>query len=76
MDAKTNLKPKLDSKILKCPSKTIFFDTYEAKNKNKYVRITESRYNKETKQSVRYSIILFKEDIEGFKKTLEEIKLD
>ena len=70
------IKPKLDSKILKCPNKTIFFDTYEAKNKSKYLRITESRYNKETKQSVRYSIILFNEDLEGFKKTLEEIKLD
>ncbi len=76
MDSKTQPKPKLDSKILKCPNKTIFFDTYEAKNKNKYLKITESRFNKETKQSVRYSIILFKEDIEGFKKTLEEIKLD
>ncbi|MFA6080830.1 MAG: DUF3276 family protein [Patescibacteria group bacterium] len=76
METKVTPKPKLDSKILKCPNKTIFFDTYEAKNKSKYLRITESRYNKDTKQSVRYSIILFKEDIEGFKKTLEEIKLD
>lgn len=76
MDVKTNPKPKLNSKILKCSNMTIFFDTYEAKNKNKYVRITESRFNKETKQTVRYSIILFKEDLEGFKKTLEEIKLD
>ena len=75
MDAKTSPKPKLDSKILKCPNKTIFFDTYEAKNSSKYLRITESRYNKETKQSVRYSIILFKEDIDGFKKTLGEINL-
>ena len=69
-------RPKLDSKILKCPNKTIFFDTYEAKNKNKYVKITESRFNKETKQSIRYSIILFKEDLDVFKKTLGEIKLD
>ncbi|MFA6532721.1 MAG: DUF3276 family protein [Patescibacteria group bacterium] len=76
MDTKLQPKPKLDSKILKCPNKTIFFDTYEAKNKSKYLRITESRYNKDTKQSVRYSIILFKEDIEEFKKTLEEVKLD
>ena len=75
MDSKPQPKPKLDSKILKCPNKTIFFDTYEAKNKSKYLRITESRYNKETKQSVRYSIILFNEDMEGFKKTLGEISL-
>lgn len=76
MEVKPQPKPKLDSKILKCSNMMIFFDTYEAKNKNKYVRITESRFNKETKQAVRYSIILFKENLEGFKKTLEEIKLD
>ena len=70
-----DIKPKLDSKILKCPTKTIFFDIYEAKNKSKYLKITESRFNKETKQSVRYSIILFNEDMEGFKKTLGEISL-
>ena len=69
-------KPKLSSKILKCSNMTIFFDTYEAKNKNKYLRITESRFDKATKQTVRYSIILFKEDLEGFKKTLGEISLD
>ena len=55
---------------------TIFFDTYEAKNKNKYLKITESRFDKTTKKSVRYSIILFKEDLEGFKKTLGEVSLD
>ncbi len=76
MDTKPQPKPKLDSKVLKCGSKTIFFDTYAAKNNSKYLKITESRFNKETKQSVRYSIFLFKEDIEGFKKTLGEINLD
>jgi len=76
MDTKPAPKPKLDSKILKCSNMTIFFDTYEAKNKNKYLRVTESCYDKATKQSVRYSIILFKEDLEGFKKTLGEISLD
>lgn len=75
MDSKVQPKPKLDSKILKCPNKTIFFDTYAAKNNSKYLKITESRFNKETKQSVRYSIILFKEDMEEFKKTLGKIDL-
>jgi len=75
MDSKIQPKPKLDSKILKCPNKTIFFDTYLAKNNSKYLKITESRFNKETKQSVNYSIILFNDDIEGFKKTLSEINL-
>lgn len=76
MDTKPQPKPKLDSKILKCPNKTIFFDTYEAKNKSKYLRVTESRFDKTTKQTVRYSIILFKEDLESFKKTLGEISLN
>lgn len=75
MDPKPQPKPKLDSKILKCHSKTIFFDTYAAKNNSKYLKITESQFNKETKQSIRYSIILFADDIEGFKKTLGEINL-
>jgi len=75
MDTQSQPKPKLDSKILKCGSKTIFFDIYESKNKTKYLKITESRFNKETKQNVRYSIFLFKEDIEGFKKTIGEIDL-
>ena len=76
METKPTPKPKLSSKILKCSNMTIFFDTYEAKNKNKYLRVTESRFDKVTKQTVRYSIILFKEDLESFKKTLGEISLD
>lgn len=75
-NTKPQPKPKLNSVTLKCSNMTIFFDTYEAKNKNKYLRITESRFDKVTKQTVRYSIILFKEDLEGFKKTLGEINLD
>jgi len=75
MEIKPTPKPKLSSKTLKCSNMTIFFDTYEAKNKNKYLRVTESRFNKSTKQAVRYSIVLFKEDLEGFKKTLGEIDL-
>lgn len=75
MDVKYSPKPKLDSKILKCSTMTVFFDTYEAKNGNKYVKITESRFDKTTKQSKRSSIFLFKEDLEGFKKTLGEISL-
>ncbi|MBW7960115.1 DUF3276 family protein [Patescibacteria group bacterium] len=54
---------------------TLFLDTYEAKNKNKYLKITESRFDKDTKQSKRSSIFLFKEDLDKLKKTLEEIEL-
>lgn len=75
MDDKSNLKPKLDSKMLKCSTMTVFFDTYEAKNGNKYVKITESRFDKATKQSKRSSIFLFKDDLEKFKETLSSITL-
>ena len=61
--------------MLKLKGKTIFFDIYKAKNDSQYLKITESRFDKETKQSKRYSIILFKEDIEDFKKTLDKINL-
>lgn len=68
-------KPKLNEKIVKCSTMTLFLDTYEAKNKSKYLKITESRFDKNTKQSKRSSIFLFKEDLDKLKKTLEEIEL-
>ncbi|OQY66589.1 hypothetical protein B6D29_02665 [Microgenomates bacterium UTCPR1] len=68
-------KPKIDGKIIKCSTMTLFLDTYEAKNKSKYLKITESRFDKNTKQSKRSSIFLFKEDLDKLKKTLEEIEL-
>ena len=68
-------KPKISGQMLKLKGKTIFFDIYKAVNDSKYLKITESRFDKETKQSKRYSIILFKEDIEEFKKTLDQITL-
>lgn len=71
-----NQKPKISGQMLKLKGKTIFFDVYKAKNDSQYLKITESRFDKETQQSKRYSIILFKEDIEEFKKTLGEIKLE
>ncbi|MBI5127675.1 DUF3276 family protein [Candidatus Roizmanbacteria bacterium] len=71
-----NQKQKISGQILKLKGKTIFFDVYKAINNSNYLKITESRFDKETKQSKRYSIILFKEDIEDFRKTLGEINLE
>ncbi|PIV11020.1 hypothetical protein COS50_02390 [Candidatus Roizmanbacteria bacterium CG03_land_8_20_14_0_80_35_26] len=76
MDQNQNQKPKISGQILKLKGKTIFFDIYEAKNKSQYLKITESRFDKETKQSRRSSIFLFKEDIEGFKNELNKIILE
>ncbi len=63
------------SNMLKCTSHTIFFDIKQTKTGNNYLRITESRYDKKTKQSTRNSFVLFKEDMEGFIGKLQEIKL-
>jgi len=69
-------KEKISGQILKLKGKTIFFDIYEAKNQSKYLKITESRFDKETKQSRRSSIFLFEEDIEPFKNELNKINLE
>lgn len=68
-------KEKISGQMLKLKGKTIFFDVYKAKNDSNYLKITESRFDKETKQSKRYSIILFNDDIEEFKKMLNSISL-
>ena len=68
-------KPKLDSKVIKCSTMMLFLDTYEAKNGHKYLKVTESRFDKKTKQSKRNSIYLFKEDLEKFKEELQAISL-
>jgi len=68
-------KPKIDGKIIKCSTMTLFLDTYEAKNKSKYLKITESRFDKNTKQSKRSSIFLFKEDLDKLRDTLSQISL-
>jgi len=68
-------KPKLNSKTIKCGTMTLFLDTYEAKNGSKYLKITESKFDKNTKQSKRSSIFLFKEDLEKLKEELDKIDL-
>jgi hypothetical protein len=66
---------KISGSMLKLKGKTIFFDVYKAKNDSNYLKITESRFDKDTKQSKRSSIFLFKEDLEKFKKELNKISL-
>ena len=76
MDKNQAKKEKISGQILKLRGKTIFFDIYKAKNDSQYLKITESRFDKETKQSRRSSIFLFKEDIEAFKNELNKITLE
>lgn len=57
--------------MLRFGKRTHFFDINEAKNKSKYLRITESTFIKEGERK-RNSIILFKEDIKEFIKAINE----
>lgn len=57
--------------MLRCGKRTYFFDINEAKNGNKYLKITESSFIKEGERK-RNTIILFKEDITKFIKAISE----
>mgnify|MGYP001579137480 CR=1 FL=1 len=57
--------------MLRFGKRTYFFDISEAKNKSKYLRITESTFIKEGERK-RNSIILFKEDIKELIKAINE----
>lgn len=70
MEEKTNDK---DTKTLKRGKRTYFFDLKEASNGNKYLRITESRFVKEGEARKRNTFTLFKDDIEGFVQTIQEV---
>lgn len=69
MDDKT--KPNM----LKASSHAYFFDIKKAKNGSNFLVVTESRFDKTTKQSKRSSILLFKDDLEPFIAKLKEITL-
>ena len=72
MDSKT----KLEGKNIKCGSRTYFFDIYQAKNKNKYLLITESRFSKDDQTYKRSTFILFKEDLPKFQEELSSVNLE
>lgn len=59
--------------MLKCGKRTYFFDIKEAKNKNKYIKITESSFIKEGERK-RNTFILFKGDVEKFITAVKEAK--
>lgn len=69
------MEEKIKPNMLKGSSRSYFFDVRQAKNGNNFLKITESRFDKETKQSKRSSLLLFKEDLEDFIEKLKEINL-
>jgi len=63
---------KISSSHIRFGRRTYFFDVNE-KNDMKYLKITESRFNGEGKDRTYNSLVLFKDDVEGFQKNLSEV---
>lgn len=59
------------SKTVQAKSRTYFFDIRQAKTGKNFLSITESRYNRESNERQRSTIILFPDAIRGFAKTFE-----
>jgi len=75
MDEKSNSPKtrKVKSAMLRMGRKTIFFDVNIAQNNKKYLRISESRFVGEEKDSVRNTLVLFPEEVGDFAKSLKEM---
>ena len=67
----TPLSPSLYSQHLKTTSNSYFFDVKAAKNGNKYLRITESRFK--DGQKFRNSITVFSDKLEQFAQMFDEM---
>lgn len=65
--------PSVASKSIKSGSTTYFFDVPIAKNGEKYLKITSSRYMGPDKESQRNQIFVFAKTIPEFKKVLAEV---
>lgn len=67
-------KQSLKSSTVKAGKRTYFFDVYPASNGKKYLKITESWMpEQENGMRKRNSFILFPEDIQNFKSTMDEL---
>lgn len=61
------------SRMVKAGGRTYFFDLRQAQNGKKYLILTESRWDKDGKQSLRSSIILFPEQAKEFSQAVGEM---
>ena len=59
------------SKTVQAKSRTYFFDIREAKSGKNFMSITESRYNRDSDERQRSTIIIFPDAIRGFAKTFD-----
>jgi len=60
------MQPNNEHEMLKTSSRTYFLDIETTKNGKPYLKITESRINKETQEQTRNTIIIFEKDLLKF----------
>jgi len=65
-----NMETNNEHEMVKTSSRTYFFDIETTKNGKPYLKITESRIDKDTKQAQRNTILVFQEDMLKFSGTL------
>ena len=61
-----NMETSNEHEMLKASSRTYFFDIETTTNGKPYLKISESRINKDTQEQVRNTIIIFEEDLFKF----------
>ena len=61
-----NMETSNEHEMLKASSRTYFFDIETTKDGKPYLKISESRINKETQEQTRNTIIIFEEDLFQF----------
>ena len=61
------------SKVIRAKDRTYFVDVKEARNKSRYLAISESRPSKDgTKKYERSRVVIFEEQLQMFRETVEE----
>jgi hypothetical protein len=61
-----NMETSNEHEMLKASSRTYFFDIETTKDGKPYLKISESRINKETQEQTRNTLIIFEEDLLQF----------
>jgi hypothetical protein len=66
-------KKPIQTSTIKSGKRMFFFDINLSSNNKKYLKITESKFVTEGDEKKRTSFVLFPEDVENFKATLEQV---
>lgn len=72
----SNKYPAVKSSMLKAGKKTYFFDVKEAANKKRYLKITESSFEKDSDKRKYSSFVLFPEQVPDFQQRIAELTGD